>query len=401
MNYFDVTLEPRNLTLRVPRGTDLQHLLFEHGAEFPCGGRGTCGRCRVKVLKGSLPIKDAEKEIPQEELDAGIRLACLHTVEEDLTFELEQWGHLILGDTTDFEFTPIEGMGIAFDLGSTTIAGQLVDCETGQVISVESGRNQQSLHGADIMSRISYAVEGGQEELCQIVREQIGDLAAKLFKKNTSDKELTKVLIVGNTPMHNLFCNISVEPLSRYPFTPDFAGFFQTTAGTLGWEGLPAETPVGFLPALGSFVGSDILAGVLATGLDKKKGLNVFVDLGTNGEIVVSNGERILCASTAAGPAFEAATGTCMAKDSRKAPEIPSPRRAAFTLISQIEISRGTSVRKPKSRTCFSSSPCLRTSSRIASVSVSRPASRKTTFRPERMSWAAASRKTSCPFQSP
>jgi len=106
--------------------------------------------------------------------------------------------------------------------------------------------------------------------------------------------------------MHHLFCGISVEPLSHYPFAPKDDGLRVFTAGDLGWTPDSAAA-VRFLPCLGGFVGSDILAGVLATKLHESADLAALVDLGTNGEIVVGNRERMLCASTAAGPAFEGA----------------------------------------------------------------------------------------------
>jgi uncharacterized 2Fe-2S/4Fe-4S cluster protein (DUF4445 family) len=306
-----VYIQPRHVSLTVPKGTQLQRLLFDHGAEFPCGGRGTCKRCKVKVLAGELPIKDGDKELPVDELDAGMRLACLHTVESDLTLELEQWGHFVLADDRVFDFHPREGLGIAFDLGSTTIAGQLLDCETGDVLAVESGRNPQSAFGADIMSRISYAIEGGQIELQAIVREQMGRMATELMKSAPEGKLLKRIVIVGNSPMHNLFCGIDITPLSHFPFIPESTELFQTSPDDLGWTALGSDAEVFFLPSIGCFVGSDILAGVMATHLDQVDGIRVFVDLGTNGEIVVGNGRRTLCASTAAGPAFEAATISC------------------------------------------------------------------------------------------
>ncbi len=311
METYTVYVQPHHVSLTVPAGTPLQRLLFEHGAEFPCGGRGTCRRCKVKVLEGTLPIKDGDRALPKEELDDGIRLACLHSVENDLTLELEQWGHFVLADDRTFEFHPGTGLGIAFDLGSTTIAGQLLDCETGDVLAVQSGRNPQSAFGADIMSRISYAVEGGQSELQQVIRERMGDMVTELMKSAPSGKTLSRIVIVGNTPMHNLFCGIDVAPLSQYPFVPGSTDLFQTTPIDLGWSDLSIDVDVFFLPAIGCFVGSDVLAGIMATHLDQVDGLRVFVDLGTNGEIVVGDGRRTLCASTAAGPAFEAATISC------------------------------------------------------------------------------------------
>jgi uncharacterized 2Fe-2S/4Fe-4S cluster protein (DUF4445 family) len=106
--------------------------------------------------------------------------------------------------------------------------------------------------------------------------------------------------------MHHLFCGLSVEPLSRFPFESPTPGLQVLRGADLGWP-IPAGVPVRFLPCLGSFVGSDLLAGILATKLHESGSLVALVDLGTNGEIILGNRERVLCASTAAGPAFEGA----------------------------------------------------------------------------------------------
>ena len=127
--------------------------------------------------------------------------------------------------------------------------------------------------------------------------------------------------------MHHLFCGLSVEPLSGHPFEPEQDGLQIFRAETLGWK-FAGHPTVRFLPCLGSFVGSDILAGVLATKLHESDTLVALVDLGTNGEIVVGNRERMLCASTAAGPAFEGA-------------RISMGMRAVTGAISEVSIAAG------------------------------------------------------------
>jgi uncharacterized 2Fe-2S/4Fe-4S cluster protein (DUF4445 family) len=115
---------------------------------------------------------------------------------------------------------------------------------------------------------------------------------------------VSSVLLVGNTVMHHIFCGLSLVPLARFPFHPVQDGERSFEPQELGWD-LPAQATVRFLPCLGGFVGSDILAGILATGISENERLCALIDLGTNGEIVVGNAGRLLCASTAAGPAFE------------------------------------------------------------------------------------------------
>ena len=304
-----IELLPLGRLLEVQRGTPLQDVLFAEGVEFPCGGRGRCKGCKIKVLAGSLPVSVEEQQrLTAAELADGWRLACRGRADGDLKLDLAQWEAAILTDESAFAFTPQEGLGIAVDLGTTTIVAQLLDLQTGRVLAVRPALNAQARFGADIMSRIEFAVlRGGHAQLGQTVHAQLGRLAGELFGAAKADAaRLRHVVLVGNTVMHHLFCGLSVEPLSRVPFESPDAGQQLLPAADLGWP-VPASTPVRFLPCLGSFVGSDLLAGILATQLHESDALTALVDLGTNGEIVLGNRERILCTSTAAGPAFEGA----------------------------------------------------------------------------------------------
>jgi uncharacterized 2Fe-2S/4Fe-4S cluster protein (DUF4445 family) len=336
----EVELLPLGEVLSVPQGTPLQDLLFEHGVEFPCGGRGLCKGCKVKVIAGSLPVtaEDRQKLTP-EELTAGWRLACRARAAGNLKLDLAQWEAAILSDESVFSFKPRAGWGIAIDLGTTTIVAQLLDLETGHVLGVRTALNAQAKHGADIMSRVEYAVaDQGRLTLLKLVREQIRELIGELLaaacagaRRGGSTEavptELRAVVLVGNTVMHHLFCDLTVEPLSQYPFESKLLDLQVLAAADLGWE-LPGNPSVYFLPCPGGFVGSDILAGVLATNLHESEGLVALLDLGTNGEIVVGNRDRLLCTSTAAGPAFEGA-------------RISMGMRAATGAISEVHIHNG------------------------------------------------------------
>jgi len=320
MNHL-IKLSPAGLELEVPAGTRLQDVLFAQGVEFPCGGRGRCKGCRVKVIKGLLKNGVEEKHLlTANELAEGWRLACRHSVEGDLELELAQWEMSVLGDQSAFAFTPRTGLGVAIDLGTTTIAAQLLDLQTGNVLAVSTALNAQARHGGDIMSRVEFALNGGQKELEQIVREQLGGMVAQLLGVSAANpklselphvggcgaKELSRIVIVGNTVMHHLFCGVNIAPLATHPFQSEHSGRFQFSPRDLGWC-LPEQTVVEFLPCLGGFVGSDILAGIVATGLHESRELMALMDLGTNGEVVVGNRDRLLCTATAAGPAFEGA----------------------------------------------------------------------------------------------
>jgi uncharacterized 2Fe-2S/4Fe-4S cluster protein (DUF4445 family) len=240
------------------------------------------------------------------ELQEGWRLACQCVAESPVTLQVAQWETAVLTDHGTFSFTPREGWGIAVDLGTTTLVAQLVDLESGRVLGVRTALNPQARHGADVMSRIQYAVvSGGHAELVGLIRRKIGSLIRRLLASaEVEETPLRSVVVVGNTVMHHLLGDFDLEPLSHWPFETESDGAHELPASEFGWS-LPGDPQVRLLPCLGGFVGSDILAGVLATEMHESDSLVALVDLGTNGEIALGNRERILCASTAAGPAFE------------------------------------------------------------------------------------------------
>jgi uncharacterized 2Fe-2S/4Fe-4S cluster protein (DUF4445 family) len=327
---YRILLQPTRKLLDAIPGTPLRDLLFEYGVEFPCGGRGRCRGCRIRLLEGTVPPNASEKEVlSPDEIAQGWRLACQCVPGSDLTIELRQWDSAILVDDTRFDFQPREGMGVAIDLGTTTLVAQLLDLETGNVLAVRTALNAQARYGADVMSRVHFAVlEGGQAQLERIIREQIGGLIQQLLSAGKWKGAIRDIVLAGNTVMHHLFCGIDVEPLSHYPFEPDGMSLQEFSALELGWK-LEGNPSVHFLPCLGGFVGSDILAGIIATKLYESESYAALIDLGTNGEIVIGNRERMLCTSTAAGPAFEGA-------------KISMGMRACSGAISEVRIEEGT-----------------------------------------------------------
>jgi uncharacterized 2Fe-2S/4Fe-4S cluster protein (DUF4445 family) len=304
-----IDLEPRNKSLAVQRGEALQDVLFAEGVEFPCGGHGRCKGCKVKVLEGDWPAGPVDQQkLSRAELEEGWRLVCQKRAESQLKLELAQWAAPMLADETTFEFTPEEGFGVAVDVGTTTLVAQLVDLRTGQVRGVRAALNAQARFGADVMSRIDFALsEEGREKLQRVVRDEIYRMVRDLVAASGLEgPAVKKIVLAGNTIMHHLFCGIDLQPLAQHPFHSNQCGLKSFCALSLGWS-LPGNPGVHFLPCLGGFVGSDILAGVLATRMHESDELNALIDLGTNGEIVIGNRSRLICASTAAGPAFEGA----------------------------------------------------------------------------------------------
>jgi uncharacterized 2Fe-2S/4Fe-4S cluster protein (DUF4445 family) len=283
----------RVVRLAPPAAAPLSQLLTPYGVEFPCGGAGVCRGCRVRVVEGTLAVTaEMEQCLTREELAEGWRLACCAETAGPVVLEVAQWEASILADETPFPFMPREGRGIAVDIGTTTLAAQLVDLATGEVLAVETALNPQAAHGSDLMSRVAFAMD--DDRLTGLIREAVNGMVAKLGGADV-------VTLVGNSVMQHIFCARDVTPFASAPFEAPDPGEAVFRAGELGWSG---ETR--FLESIGGFVGSDILAGIHACGMPGRDELTALIDLGTNGEIVVGNRDRMLCASTAAGPAFEA-----------------------------------------------------------------------------------------------
>jgi uncharacterized 2Fe-2S/4Fe-4S cluster protein (DUF4445 family) len=330
MDRVRIRVEPRGLVVEVPRGAELADPLAAEGVELPCGGRGECGGCRVRVVEGALPASREDLGLlGPERVAAGWRLACRCRADADATIEVEGWRHPILGDETPFAFVPREGAGIAVDVGTTTLVAQLVDLGTGAVLGVQTALNAQARYGSDLMSRIEAA--GAGAPLGNTIREQVGGLVAALLASTpVGAGRVGRIVLVGNTAMHHLFGGLDVAPLAGYPFETPRPDALHWGADGLGWSSAGAAEVV-FLPCLGGFVGSDVLAGLRAIGLDRAARPAAMFDLGTNGEIVVGTGERLYCASAAAGPAFEGARISC-------------GMRAAAGAISAVEAAGGRLV---------------------------------------------------------
>lgn len=197
--------------------------------------------------------------------------------------------------------------GMAFDIGTTTVVGYLFDLNNGQRLSVQSDLNPQIPFGDDVISRISFCREEpeGLERLQKDMIRCLNRLITEASGEAGIDRQrIVEAVIVGNTVMHHLFLGLDPRYLSLAPFPPVLQSYKEIKARDLGLGINPAGYGA-FLPLKAGFVGSDIIAGILAARLHKQKDLTLFMDLGTNGEIVLGHKNRLICCSTAAGPAFE------------------------------------------------------------------------------------------------
>lgn len=216
-----IELLPLGTRIEVARGSAFADVLAAYGVEFPCGGCDLCGGCRVRVVEGMLPALIEDQYVFSEnELAQGWRLACRARVETSLKLEIGQWITPVLVDATQLAGGFRTGFGIAIDVGTTTIAAQLLDLASGEVLAVRTALNPQCAHGADVMSRVLFAMSN--PALTPMIRDAIGGMVTGLAGNRSA--EISEIVLVGNTVMHHLFAGIDVEPLSHAPFVPGDAG---------------------------------------------------------------------------------------------------------------------------------------------------------------------------------
>jgi len=220
---------------------------------------------------------------------------------DDLLIDLEP------GDTTARRFA------MAFDLGTTTVVANLLDLETGQPMAVESMLNRQQPFGADVISRVSATMldEGALDALQARAQETLAQLTHEVCAEAGVDPgEVYEITICGNVTMTQLVLGMDPEPLSMAPFIVTTHEFPQLLAAEVGVP-VHARAPAFVFPSLGAYVGGDIVAGMLATGLTRDKRIRLFIDVGTNSEIALGDQDGVVATAAPAGPAFEAAQIRC------------------------------------------------------------------------------------------
>jgi len=283
--------------------------------EQPCAGRGTCGKCKVIIEEGSIPPDAVEQEhLTQGELTLNTRLACRAKSVDDARIILS---HVVVYSNKSFRGSSAykrtnDPLGLAIDFGSTTVAAFLTNLATGEVCAGAATLNQQTTFGADVISRIGAGLKDPRnlERLHKLALASINQSVDSLKLGKRFYDRITRVCIVGNVAMHHLIAKLPVEQLGAMPFQPfDSRPIYD--ASPLMNNIFPETVKVSMPPLIGGFVGSDALACLAEFGFDQPAGPMVAIDLGTNGEVLVTDGDQILTASTAAGPAFEGVNISC------------------------------------------------------------------------------------------
>jgi len=306
---FTIHLHPDNLDLKANPGDILKDVLERNFQRFPqtCGGNGTCGYCRVEFLSDSPPLLKREIDLLGE--NSTRRLACLHKIRSDINISippLQEWSEV--KNLADFHIeSDSSGLGIAADLGTTTIALYLADLKTGSLLAQSAFLNPQIGLGADVMTRLEIAKDSSRRaRLTELVLSALKTGIAELLSlAGKSPSEVAKFTLAGNTVMTHLFLGWGGEGLERAPFRSPFEkrGCIPLHPEQLG---LPLTASALALPVIAGFIGGDTTAAILAAGLHRHPASALLIDLGTNGEIVAVSQSRMLAAAAAAGPAFEA-----------------------------------------------------------------------------------------------
>src|SRR4030042_5646118 len=421
---------PDKKNIKVNKGTTILEALERAGINIdtPCGGKGTCGKCKILVTKGINAITAIEKKLLSEgEIKKGFRLACqaklfqdsiveipleikldfkrvfssnskgdIHRTKNNFSIEsnlkkvfldLEEpslddqrsdWERIkdglsskkienisnlktsveilkkipVLMREANFKITVIlynneiidiengetttSNYGIAFDIGTTTVAGYLIDLESGEELFAVAKTNPQIIHGDDVISRIGFAEQskGGLEKLQKEIVVTLNEIIRETTQKAEIDKSnIYQTIIVGNTCMHHLFLGLNPINLAPSPYIPVIKEILNLKVKDIPGLSLNPTANIYMLPNISAFVGADILAGILSTSMWRQDKTVLFVDLGTNGEVVLGSKGELWACSTAAGPAFEGS-------------RISSGMRAAEGAIDKVKIENESVIYK-------------------------------------------------------
>ena len=276
----------------------------------PCGGRGVCGKCRVRFVSDAPdPSAAGKKYFTEEELAEGWRLACRVTLEGPAVIELPDAdedeivaatgfsgdGNSSRTDSADlYADSDAADYVVAVDIGTTTLAASLVDRSSGQVLKTVTSVNHQRAYGTDVVSRMDASNNGKAEELQQSILNDLAGMSEKLGM----NPETAPFVIAGNTTMQHLLQGLSCKTLGVAPYDP-------VDISLHSWRNMQ------MMPGISTFVGADIVSGMIAVDMDQSDEVCLLVDLGTNGEMVIGSREKMVSASTAAGPAFEGGNISC------------------------------------------------------------------------------------------
>ena len=312
--------------------TILYHLRKNNiNIEAACNGLWGCGKCKIKLGADFPIVENDETYLSEDDLKAGFRLACEHYIDDgevshiialykkNLESTENKNNTHILSDSFLPNFThdkKSDFLGIALDIGTTTLAMSLVDLKTSTVLAKATDTNPQVNYGFDIMSRISYTMQypNGLKDLQTSLVKTLNLMLDELLKESKQECSYIKEFIVSsNTCMCHSLLARDISGLGKYPFIPNFTDTQELNACDIGLN-LPLDCKLITLPHISAFVGSDIVSGIYVSELYKQNDtLNniLFIDIGTNGEMVLKTNNKLIASSCAVGPALEGMNISC------------------------------------------------------------------------------------------
>lgn len=258
--------------------------------DLPCGGRGICGNCRVIACGILSEPTDEEKRFLKEQINNKIRLACMTYAKGDCVVEIPSSRTVVFKNSKITENA--DGFACALDVGTTTLAFEYYSLSDGHTVYSEHLGNPQRVRGADVLTRIAYAADGGLGELKALIEKEI-ELSRSRF-----GQEVDFYIITGNTAMLHILTGRSPKGLAVAPFAPETLFGF--------WEGNRY-----YMPCASAYVGSDVIASLLTCGGLKHDQPFALLDIGTNNECILFDGSKLYACSSPAGPAFEGASISC------------------------------------------------------------------------------------------
>lgn len=286
----------------VPEKTTVLAAIRDAGEHIdaPCGGIGVCKKCRVLVSRKGV---------------VGYELACQNTVEDGMEVILESPKDMVVSVDGAFDAWPRDerddeaGLGIAVDIGTTTVAMRLLDLKTGAVLATTGKSNPQIAYGADVVSRISACADGALEAQRVLIVSALADMAKQVLKdaKATTD-QVKRFFVAGNTTMESLASGVDPTPIGTAPYQALSLFGGPEKLNDPYFDALPE--PI-FAPCLAGYVGGDITCGIMAVHLLEKESPILLIDLGTNGEMALGCKTGAVSCATAAGPVFEGANIRC------------------------------------------------------------------------------------------
>lgn len=340
---------PDNRTIDVPNGSTILEASRRAGVliEAPCNGAGHCGKCLVRLAVDDLANLVVHVDAPPDSSGEGTVLACHAEIYGDVTVEVVRrreeglrvisagsgvsvalypfltrrfdagTGHTsifagdsLLGDEPGD--SAAEHIGLVVDIGTTTLVAALIDLNNGRTLANGSSLNPQSLHAQDVLSRIRFASDANglallQRDLVYELNRLLQELSAET---GIAGNRIYEAVLSGNTCMLHLLAGVDPAPLGKHPFLPSVTGDVHLKAVDIGLAIAPAGL-VYLPPVISAYVGADISAGILASDLAALSGTTLFIDIGTNGELVLATDGRLIASATAAGPAFEGMNISC------------------------------------------------------------------------------------------